>query len=145
MRPNGKVICFALLLYHGFGEWYIEKIAKLEVLFVDKSEKSKLVDVLSTIEKEFAVLASIPGFLSFNYRRGEKPELHMSARGFKNIFSPKEISFKRFSWGEESGFKYEVAVNIAGIKVFCLMKENELEEYLGEAQLSGDITPAETA
>jgi|GEM_PF-5695039 len=113
-----------------------------------ESERSKLLGALSTIENVVAVLASVPGFLSLRYHHHDgRPELHMSAKGFKSIFSRDEVAYKKFSWDEESGFKYKVAVAykeglpifpVVGIKVFCLMEENELEEYLGpprEAQM----------
>ena len=128
MRPNGKIICFALLFYHGFGEWYIEKIAKLEVLFVDKNELAK---ILSALKQKATELKNVPGFISFDcYGYGNESNLHLSYRAFSEIYSPEDVSIKNFSWDEKIGFKYQAFIFVDGIKVHCIMTEDEREKFL---------------
>lgn len=100
--------------------------------------RKELADILTVIKKNISQITNIPEFLYFNCSCYKSPEMHLSANGFKNIFQPDEVSAKKFSW-DESGFKYEVFVHVVGIKVYCLMRENELKEFLGQSRFQALI------
>lgn len=106
-------------------------------------DRNKLTETLSDIKKKAKTLTSTSGFLSLNFHYNDAPELHMSARGFLDTFPPEDVLIEKFSWSEQEGFRYKVSIDIAGVQIFCLMKEDQRERYLSQAQPDNGIAAAE--
>lgn len=107
-------------------------------------DKNELAKILLALKQKATELKNVPGFISFDYY-GYRNEfkLHLSYKGFSEIFSLEDVSIKNFSWDEGKGFKYQASVFVEGIKVYCLMAEDEREEFINKFPINEDCEKAE--